>query len=968
MRKILRIPTQAEGNPLYPLPQDYERLTHEGKRQARINACRQWLYVADPLNPEPRSVIGDRMVASLWFFDTYYLWPDPSVEYDPGFYDMPPLPTPQFHWDMVRAWATFDLNADLAPRGGAKTSTIRKDTLLRIVSCPRYSVVYATSTGANADLTGTILRDQAYTNSRIQDDWGKEYERMRPLRGSQPTGISFFVLGNGSWVKTTSAESRSRGLRPRRFRLDDPEYDEKASTSMEQVRAYMDRLLFKIALPMTMRANTGIDWVGTFVSKRHFLYHALQLYQTPSGEFEAVDRRFNFWNRRWTRACYIDPTTKKVTSIWPEMWPADAEERNRLRVHGAKTLQEIEAFMGPTAFRHEMLGEPGTSEEQFFKLDADPYGDHAWWIKNPDDALSNAPRTSESLICWRHKASREIREMPISEFLAKARLFQTVDTAFTESATSDLRCVALMALMPDNELFVLDLWSSRKGDGVLVQESLKMAQKWRSPAIYVEVVKQSFKLYQRFQSVVSTRLGLEMGLTHTPRILDIRPGTMDKSSKIATLDTRFDHGLIKLPVWRRMESGPWSRLFAQIEGFNPEASDGGLEHDDELDCYPYGTLVLTKRGNVPIEDVLLGDEVLTASGWKKVLANMDTGVQEIIRRFGIVATPNHPIWTLNRGYVELDSLEMTDTLVSCNHPSNTCGDSPRRGLRDTRPSGGGSSTTDTLRVQGGFETTSGRTRRIRRLLDRFIAMFGSSSMVRSLRGTQSTTRMDPLSTTTSRTLTVSLAGSILKLLLIWGCWSTSEARRASPIWRKFVRLLLNGTAPKRDWSGIESTLRRSVSDLPSLRKLLAFAPLSARDVERNTRRSSTVETSGAGPSVSRPLTEKLCESTSNESVSLGRQRTRCLLVEDVHQFFANGILGSNCCAMSLFVIKGRKREEMKIRIETHLDALEELRNNRHVIPGTDIPLMVPLQYIDPNTIHEVLRGAPPVRKSPIPIV
>jgi hypothetical protein len=91
------------------------------------------------------------------------------------------------------------------------------------------------------------------------------------------------ILNNGSWLRLLSASSKQRGGRPRRYRLDDPEYDPKSSTPMSVLRAYMDELLFKIVIPMVTRPDTGVDWVGTFVSKRHYLWHAMQTDETPEG-------------------------------------------------------------------------------------------------------------------------------------------------------------------------------------------------------------------------------------------------------------------------------------------------------------------------------------------------------------------------------------------------------------------------------------------------------------------------------------------------------------------------------------------------------------------------------------------------------------------------------------------------------------------------------------------------------------
>ena len=70
------IPIPREGNPFHPLPPDYPSLTEEGQREARVNAARQWLLAGTPLER------GENLVSSTWFFDQYYLRPDPSASPD----------------------------------------------------------------------------------------------------------------------------------------------------------------------------------------------------------------------------------------------------------------------------------------------------------------------------------------------------------------------------------------------------------------------------------------------------------------------------------------------------------------------------------------------------------------------------------------------------------------------------------------------------------------------------------------------------------------------------------------------------------------------------------------------------------------------------------------------------------------------------------------------------------------------
>lgn len=68
----------------------------------------------------------------------------------------------------------------------------------------------------------------------------------------------------------------------------------------------------------------------------------------------------------------------------------------------------------------------------------------------------------------------------------------------------------------------------------------------------------------------------------------------EKQSKIAGMQFRFEHGKIKFPMWRR-DQLPWRHLFDQVESFNPEAQDGGLEKDDCIDAVAMSQFILRGR-------------------------------------------------------------------------------------------------------------------------------------------------------------------------------------------------------------------------------------------------------------------------------------------------------------------------------------------------------------------------------------
>lgn len=582
------IPIQEAGNPHYPLPADYVTLTREGQRQARVNACRQWRTTSDP------DLAGARRCTSLHFFDTYYLMPDEDLDWDPGFYDQAPLPVPSFHWDMVRAWGSGMSVACTAPRGGAKSTLLTKDSLLISVTHPKYSLVYATSTHDNAISVGQAIKNQAYFNQRIQDDFAPEFGRtsLAPRRSEQPTSLKNLYLNNGSKVRLVSAESRIRGVRPLKFRLDDIEYDSKNSTPMEQLREYAERLVFKIALPTVLRANASLDITGTFVSRRHYLWAIIQHILDGGRQ----DPRFSpaLWKALLCRACEESPEGKLV-SCWPHMWPSDDEEKRRLRLPpSSKTIVQIREMLGPAVFQAEFMANPGSSEDSFFKRDTSPQGRHSWWLESVDpDAFALDPRTASGYICWLEKQTLHRKTLP--EFFANSRLFATVDTAYTENATSDRRTCHIQALHSDNVLFSLDLWSDRKPDSVLMDAAFRMCQRWKCPDIFVEVVRESLKIYVRMKSAVETRLSRDLSYSFHPQVHDLRPGTLAKTDKIATLDVRFDLALVKLPTFLSGRHAPYTRLFEQIDSFNPISQDGGLQHDDELDTLSMSTQVIRGR-------------------------------------------------------------------------------------------------------------------------------------------------------------------------------------------------------------------------------------------------------------------------------------------------------------------------------------------------------------------------------------
>lgn len=112
------------------------------------------------------------------------------------------------------------------------------------------------------------------------------------------------------------------------------------------------------------------------------------------------------------------------------------------------------------------------------------------------------------------------------------------------------------------------------------------------------------------------------------------------------------HCGIDVDTWQQYASPVWM----DIDYSNTLNAVSGREGGDEKHiCLAEGTLVLTKRGYVPIEAIEIGDETLTHTGsWKKIVALAKTGENKDTVRVNaqgvpnLICTPNHNIWSRDR--------------------------------------------------------------------------------------------------------------------------------------------------------------------------------------------------------------------------------------------------------------------------------------------------------------------------------
>lgn len=206
-----------------------------------------------------------------------------------------------------------------------------------------------------------------------------------------------------------------------------------------------------------------------------------------------------------------------------------------------------------------------------------------------------------------------------------------------------------------------------------------------------------------------TRAGAEV--THrvtkiTPRIILIGPTGPD-------LRETMVEGVSGLLATAAPDNRPvWEPSKKKLTWPNGCIAQGfSAEEPDRLrgpQCFVAGTLIQTERGAVPIEQVTIADWVWTRHGLRRVMA-VNKGQRVVMSSSLFTATPDHLIWTENRGWVEHQFIVPDDTMAAwcptCTpRQAATASSRPDR-APCTTPGGSGSRNTGRF-LTGGMSTTS----------------------------------------------------------------------------------------------------------------------------------------------------------------------------------------------------------------------------------------------------------------------
>ena len=221
------------------------------------------------------------------------------------------------------------------------------------------------------------------------------------------------------------------------------------------------------------------------------------------------------------------------------------------------------------------------------------------------------------------------------------------DLAIGKAERNDYTAGITAGLDMEDNIWVLDLRRGRWDSHQIVEEILDVHSKYKSMVTGIERGQLSLAIGPYLDQRVRETRAYDLALK------DLAPGRRDKESRARAIQGRMTQKKV---------------FFPKDAPFMAELRDEMLkfplgQHDDQ--CVIEGTLVETLHGPVPIENIKVGDLVVTPFGLKAVTAAACTNEDaEVIRVGPVTCTANHPLYVQGRGFVRADSVQPQDELAT----------------------------------------------------------------------------------------------------------------------------------------------------------------------------------------------------------------------------------------------------------------------------------------------------------------
>ena len=220
------------------------------------------------------------------------------------------------------------------------------------------------------------------------------------------------------------------------------------------------------------------------------------------------------------------------------------------------------------------------------------------------------------------------------ESLPNGKIYNQTDTADTGN---DYLC-AINYIVSENEVYVIDVLYTQEP----MEETEKSLADMLLDGEVNEATIESNNGGRGFARNVKRIMEQEYRINKT--IIKSVAQTKNKESRILTASGWVSNHVYMPRGWKYR----YPEFYKAVTSYQRKGKNA---HDDA--CFVAGTMISTIFGDKPIEQVKVGDRVITPFGIKKVLDSRLTGIKNVIEKDGLIATPDHKIFNGNK-FIELD--------------------------------------------------------------------------------------------------------------------------------------------------------------------------------------------------------------------------------------------------------------------------------------------------------------------------
>ena len=487
---------------------------------------------------------------------------------------------PECHLSLLEAINSTGHSGIIFPRGHAKSTWIKLDTIHDIVYGTEPVILYIGNTLTDAGFHFEGIKTELENNDLLHAVFG-DLVPPENKKDRKWTNKHFETINGINAVARGAGKGRGvniKNQRPTKIVCDDIEDDEEVRKA--ERRQKLHEWLYNVIFNSLDAERGKIKLIGTVL---HQEAEILQFYKKFGGIFrKAIEDKKSIWpaifsmekldqiredsgTRSFAQEYMNEPTNDELANFNP-LW---IDDNNFTELPEMKNFKKV-IFMDPQA------GESATADEWCITVLKWARKDrHRYVIEQKAGRCSQTEQAKEVIKTWIEHPEAHV--VGVEKVMNQTAVFQNIMS--WKSGELDLGLKG-KAIIHGNKLYGFDKNIPIKG----------------------------------------TR----------PKAIKDKFGS-DKLGRLQALEPMFERGEVHLrPEMRKTRD---QILFLGLEV---------LEHDDR--CLSGDSLIATPFGDKKIKDIKVGDRVLTPLGIQKVTAWKNMGEKEVINFGNLICTADHPIF------------------------------------------------------------------------------------------------------------------------------------------------------------------------------------------------------------------------------------------------------------------------------------------------------------------------------------